>query len=644
MSTLNAWDIVDANNDDAPPDGWPESTMNYSDVNDAGRAVQGTLKRYFADVNGSLVAGGIADAYTLTLNETGYVAYFAGMYFACKINAANTGASTMNVNGIGVRNIVDRAGNALEGGEITSGIIYEFRDDGTELQLMSTPDLSASSGSSNVGYLPAGAGAVATTSQAKHRERVSVFDFMTATEVADTQLTTPLLDHTAAIQAAIDFVQSPLSNKGTISALAGKYLYTTITISSSDTVIEGVGPATQFLSTSATANGVVIQGATSRIFRCGIRNCLVGQASVNATAGAALFMDNIGHSFIENVWCFQFPKVPFIGVHLNNVSQTSIDNLQINDCGDAGYKQVGCTDIYNTNSRSDNNGAQGWVIDSSGGVYWTNITAFGNTSNALRLTNTVTFAFMTNCIGDTSDSDNWDIDTLRNSVLTNCWGSTHGAGAASDATGFTVANSREVSFIGGQALTCNGHGLDILSSCSRIIISAGDYNDNGRVQASSAGIKVAAPFVSITGPIAGGRFFSSQAFGIELIASATNVSVVAPILTNNATENFKTTANQAGLKVSDVQSDDSITVASASTMTIPNTGDFFIISGTTQINGVLNAWTGRKVTLLFQGILTVADAGNIDIAGNFVTSANDTLTLIFESALNKWVEISRSVN
>ena len=69
MSTLNAWEIVDASNNAAPPDGWPEATMNYSDVNNAGRAVQGTLKRYFADVNGSLVAGGIADAVFLVIDH-----------------------------------------------------------------------------------------------------------------------------------------------------------------------------------------------------------------------------------------------------------------------------------------------------------------------------------------------------------------------------------------------------------------------------------------------------------------------------------------------------------------------------------------------------------------------------------------------
>lgn len=135
MGTLNSWDIVDANNNATPPDGWPENTMQYSEVNDTGRAVQGTLKRYFADINGSLVAGGVADAYTVSLNETGYTTYFTGMYFACEINADNTGATTINVNGIGAQNVVTPDGSALGANTLKSGGIYEFRYDGTNFQL-----------------------------------------------------------------------------------------------------------------------------------------------------------------------------------------------------------------------------------------------------------------------------------------------------------------------------------------------------------------------------------------------------------------------------------------------------------------------------------------------------------------------------
>ena len=137
MAQVNDWDIVDANNNATPPDGWPENTMQYSEVNNTGRQVQGAVRRMWGDLNGSLQAGGVADAYTVTLNSA-YTAYFAGMYFACEINAVNTGASTIDVNGLGAQAIVQRDGSALPGGILDSGGIYEFRYDGTNFQLMGT--------------------------------------------------------------------------------------------------------------------------------------------------------------------------------------------------------------------------------------------------------------------------------------------------------------------------------------------------------------------------------------------------------------------------------------------------------------------------------------------------------------------------
>lgn len=137
MAALNDWNVVDANNNATPPDGWPEFTMQYSEVNDTGRAVQGTVRRFWGDSNGSLNAGGVADAYTLTLNEA-YSAYFDGMWFACQIPSSNTGASTIDVNGIGAQAIKARDGSDLTSGTLDAGGIYEFRYDGTNFQLMGT--------------------------------------------------------------------------------------------------------------------------------------------------------------------------------------------------------------------------------------------------------------------------------------------------------------------------------------------------------------------------------------------------------------------------------------------------------------------------------------------------------------------------
>ena len=136
MSEVNDWDVVSANNNDTPPDGWPEN-MNYSEVNNSARENMGSLRRMWGDLNGSLQAAGVADAYTVTLNAP-YTAYFQGMYFALEINATNTGASTINVNAIGVQSILDRSGAALTAGELQAGGIYELRYDGTNFQLMGT--------------------------------------------------------------------------------------------------------------------------------------------------------------------------------------------------------------------------------------------------------------------------------------------------------------------------------------------------------------------------------------------------------------------------------------------------------------------------------------------------------------------------
>ena len=135
MSNLNDWDIAAANNNDAPPDGWPESTMQYSEVNNTAREGMAVMARYFQDINGSLQFAGPANAYTVTLNA-GYTAYFQGMYLAAEVNAQNTSSVTLNVNAIGVKSITDQGGNSLGGGDLQAGGIYEFRYDGTNFQLL----------------------------------------------------------------------------------------------------------------------------------------------------------------------------------------------------------------------------------------------------------------------------------------------------------------------------------------------------------------------------------------------------------------------------------------------------------------------------------------------------------------------------
>jgi len=71
------------------------------------------------------------------------------------------------------------------------------------------------------------------------------------------------------------------------------------------------------------------------------------------------------------------------------------------------------------------------------------------------------------------------------------------------------------------------------------------------------------------------------------------------------------------------------TVASAATIALPPNGEVFLISGTTTITSITSAgWEGRLATLIFQGALTLTDGLNLKLGGNFVTTADDAITLV----------------
>ena len=86
----------------------------------------------------------------------------------------------------------------------------------------------------------------------------------------------------------------------------------------------------------------------------------------------------------------------------------------------------------------------------------------------------------------------------------------------------------------------------------------------------------------------------------------------------------------------------STAIASAATVTLLPSGNYFTITGTTTITSVTASYPGRVVTLNFGGILTFTDGSNLKLNANFVTTADDTITLVCDGT--NWIEIARSVN
>lgn len=73
-------------------------------------------------------------------------------------------------------------------------------------------------------------------------------------------------------------------------------------------------------------------------------------------------------------------------------------------------------------------------------------------------------------------------------------------------------------------------------------------------------------------------------------------------------------------------------------------GTYFDITGTNNITSIAAADSvdGRFLILRFEAILTFTDGNNLKLAGNFVTTADDTITLICDGT--DWWELARSAN
>lgn len=82
-----------------------------------------------------LTTAGGTTAYTLT-SGLSLAAYVSGQSFLIKMNATNTGASTLNVDGLGTKSITKNGATALASGDLVSGQIYRVAYDGTQFQVV----------------------------------------------------------------------------------------------------------------------------------------------------------------------------------------------------------------------------------------------------------------------------------------------------------------------------------------------------------------------------------------------------------------------------------------------------------------------------------------------------------------------------
>lgn len=137
MADISAatWSETDASNTASPPDGDPEGQLP-STVNNSLRAIRGAIKRWYDHSGPTLVSAGTANAQTLTY-AVAPTAYVTGDVYSFTVGTAltNTGATTLNVNGLGAKNIFIGS-TTLQGGELREAQLITVGYDGTQFQLL----------------------------------------------------------------------------------------------------------------------------------------------------------------------------------------------------------------------------------------------------------------------------------------------------------------------------------------------------------------------------------------------------------------------------------------------------------------------------------------------------------------------------
>jgi len=230
-----------------------------------------------------------------------------------------------------------------------------------------------------------------------------------------------------------------------------------------------------------------------------------------------------------------------------------------------------------------------------------------------------------------------------------------GASAANDLSDVTITSRAS-----GDILVDNGGAY----VNEQILAAIGSRLTNGRIPFIEGGIAVA----SGTGPaaiaIAGtDRFWVDTsghtriALGRNLVLSGSDNRVYLRAQSNSL--EFYTDATSAVLRatlrsdgvfsIDEARFEQGADIASAATISVATMNAAYV-TGTTNIDTINtcdSTMTGKPLTLLFAGSLTVGDlTGNLDLAGNFTTTSGDTLSLacVYDGTNYRWRETSRSAN
>lgn len=455
-----------------------------------------------------------------------------------------------------------------------------------------------------VTFLQAGTGAVSRSVQSKLREWVSITDFGTLGAGSDATI----------FQAAIDAVkgtgQSLYIPPNTTIALGT----TGVTIDAGITII-GANRDRCFITwTSTTMVAVTVTTANScqfqNLYFAGPASCTAGAAiSLSGSGGTAnsfskvdncRFSSGYRQVYAPDAYAWEVTGNYFSGaVH----SAVYVGNTTTADDGDSTIER-------NVFSNIGASGASVWQVSSGGLRIINNKMNGGLYGYFLELASAAVTSILL------IEGNSIENQTHSGIVINNSAG-----GGAGFSQMCIIGNQFAYQPTPINALDPDAFNAGVIIVGNVIVAASG--------ATTTTGITVTATPKSI---ISSNILYGSGSSGTGILTGTLSTDCA---VRGNVITGFTTPVNDGGLSYS---------VASAASITLSTAKDVFTITGTTSITSIsaASAVAGRVVTLIFQGALTFTDGSNLKLAGNFVTTADDTITLVCDGT--NWYEVARSAN
>lgn len=511
---------------------------------------------------------------------------------------------------------------------------------------------------------------------------VNVFDYMTASEIADVQTGTPTLDVSAAIQAAID-------TKLSVYFPCGVYGLTTgFTVAMAGQRIYGSGPFN---------NTIPAQISGSRFKRIsGTANPLISVVGDNGIFEGFSFDNNNA----SNAVCVKITSHGLTVRDLDFYNQSGGEvSLWLDSINTSNYYNIYAVNMRITESLYTNFYGLGLVGGLAGNVLYINgqasagangcqnLNFFGvflensNNTSSVRIDDNVTnvhFYGVRGELGATMATALFDINGDKNgagvyyarNITIDGFTFAITTGALGNAVPyFKVSNAQNITIK--NALfkdTFSSAGLDYIILDDVKYVSVEDcfvYGGNAFnfISCISDCLNVSAKNCNQFDVVVGTMIWRGTYINVENtnMAQAFSTSADAVAMTNvSGAINLANSTNQTLIgcnSISNISSDGSTvtitngivrsgiaSVASAANLILTSIGENFLVTGTNSITSIASGSTiiGRRIVLIFEDVLTVTDGNNLKLAGNFVTTTGDTLTLFCDGT--DWYEQARSVN